>query len=677
MNHNDKEYTNQLIHETSPYLLQHAHNPVDWHAWNEETLDKAKQLNKLILVSIGYSACHWCHVMEKESFEDVEIAQLMNANFICIKVDREEHPDVDQVYMSAVQLINGNGGWPLNCFALPDGRPVWGGTYFPKKQWKQVLENINTFKERQYSQLVAQADELVKGIKSMNIFPVKNKSIFTDEEITNVYDSFNFQFDNENGGLSQAPKFPMPNNYQFLLKYYHQHKDIEAIRHIELTLKKMAFGGIYDQIGGGFARYATDNKWKVPHFEKMLYDNAQLVSLYSNAYQITHNELYREVVNDTITFIKRDLMNADGVFYAALDADSEGEEGKYYVWTKKEINEALKEDAALVCDYYNVEGQGLWEEDKNIFLRTIDDEDFANKWKLTLDELYNIIYSAKHKLLECRSKRTPPTTDDKILTSWNALMITGLIDAYKAFGNDDYLLLAQTAMQFILTKMRKADGSLFRNYKAKKATIDAFLEDYSFTIDALINLYEADFNEEHLIIAKELAQYTLTHFFDTDSGLFYFNPIDEKKLFINRHDVIDNVLNSSNSVMATVLFKLAIIFDMPHIHDIALGALSNMKSQLKQYPTAYSNWASLMLSFKDKYYTILVAGKAAPTIQKEINAQYLPNKILLGSNNDSKISHFDDRFVADKTMIYVCTGKECLLPTENVAEAIKSMIHSV
>jgi len=673
MNHNDKEFTNLLIHETSPYLLQHAHNPVDWHAWNDKTLDKAKQLNKLILVSIGYSACHWCHVMEKESFEDVEIAQIMNANFICIKVDREEHPDVDQVYMSAVQLINGNGGWPLNCFALPDGRPVWGGTYFPKMQWKQVLENINTFKERQYSQLVSQADELVKGIKGMNIFPVKNKSIFTDEEITNVYDSFNFQFDNENGGLSQAPKFPMPNNYQFLLKYYHQYKDFEAIRHIELTLKKMAYGGIYDQIGGGFARYATDNKWKVPHFEKMLYDNAQLLSLYSNAYQITHNELYREIVNDTITFIKRDLMNADGVFYAALDADSEGEEGKYYVWTKKEITETLKDNAALVCDYYNVEGLGLWEEDKNILLRTIDDEAFANKWKLTLDELYNIIYNAKFKLMECRSKRTPPATDDKILTSWNALMITGLVDAYKAFGNDEYLLLAQTAMQFLLTKIRKADGSLFRNYKAEKATIDAFLEDY-FTIDTLINLYEADFNEEHLFTAKELAQYTLKHFFDTDSGLFYFNPVDEKKLFVNRHDVIDNVLNSSNSVMATVLFKLAIIFDMPHIHDIALGALSNMKSQLKQYPTAYSNWASLMLSFKNKHYTIVVAGKAATTIQKEINTHYIPNKILLGSNNESKLSHFDDRFVADKTMIYVCTGKECLLPTENVAEAIKSMI---
>jgi len=409
----------------------------------------------------------------------------------------------------------------------------------------------------------------------------------------------------------------------------------------------------------------------------MLYDNAQLVSLYSNTYQITLNELYRDVVNDTITFIKRELMNANGAFYASLDADSEGEEGKFYVWTKQEINEVLKDDAALVSDYYNVEGIGLWEGGKNILLRTIDDEAFALKWKLTLDELYNIIYSAKHKLLELRSKRIPPATDDKILTSWNALMITGLIDAYKAFGNDEYLLLAQTAMQFILTKMRNADGSLFRNYKAEKATINAFLEDYSFTIDALINLYEADFNEEHLIIAKELAQYTLKHFFDTDSGLFYFNPIDEKKLFVNRYDVIDNVINSSNSVMATVLFKLAIIFDMPHIHDIVLGAISNMKSQLKQYPTAYSNWASLMLSFKEKFYTIVVAGKAATTIQKEMNAQYLPNMILLGSDSESKLSHFDDRFVADKTLIYVCSGKECLLPTENVAEAIKSMIHSV
>ena len=673
MQHNNKNFTNQLIHETSPYLLQHAHNPVDWHAWNDETLEKAKNLNKLILVSIGYSACHWCHVMEKESFEDVEIAQLMNEYFICIKVDREEHPDVDQVHMSAVQLINGNGGWPLNCFALPDGRPFWGGTYFPKLQWKQALENINYLKERKYSDLVSQADQLVKGIKSMKIFPVKNTSLFDEEEITKFYNSYNFQFDNYNGGLSSAPKFPMPNNYQFLLRYFHHYKDKEALNHIEFTLQKMAYGGIYDQIGGGFARYAVDNVWKVPHFEKMLYDNAQLVSLYSNTYQINHNELYRTIVDETISFIKRDLMHADGVYYAALDADSEGEEGKYYVWEHQEIQELLKEDASLICNYYNVEGLGLWEDDKNILLRNLDDTDFADNWNITITELKERINNAKYKLLVHRAKRIPPATDDKILCSWNALMINGFVDAYKAFGNEEYLKLAQNAMHFILTKMRKADGGLYRNYKAGKATIDGFMEDYAFVIDALINLYEIDFDEKHLNTAKDLAQYTLKHFFDAASGLFYFNPTDEEKLFINKQDVIDNVINSSNSVMATALFKLAIIFDMPHITDIALGALSNMKSQLQQYPTAYSNWASLMLNFKKKYYTVVVVGTNIENIQKEINAAYYPNKLLLGSKGDSILSHFEDKFITDKTMIYVCSGKECLLPTTDVKEALRKM----
>ncbi len=670
MQQTDNFFSNQLIHETSPYLLQHAHNPVDWHAWNDATLEKAKNTGKLILVSIGYSACHWCHVMEKESFEDVEIARLMNEYFICIKVDREERPDVDQVYMSAVQMINGNGGWPLNCFALPDGRPFWGGTYFPKQQWKQVLENIFYLKEKKYSDIISQAEELVKGIKSNVILPVKNTALFDAEDIQRLYDTYNFQFDTENGGMSRAPKFPMPNNYQFLLRYYHHTKDKEAINHIELTLKKMAFGGIYDQIGGGFARYSVDNHWKVPHFEKMLYDNAQLVSLYSNAYQITKNDLYAKVVSQTISFIKRELMNAEGVFYAALDADSEGVEGKYYVWEKQEIDSILKADAALVCDYYNVDGLGLWEDDKNILLRNVDDLAFAQKWNLDLPQLYTIINNANLKLLEVRSKRIAPGTDDKVLCSWNALMITGLVDAYKAFGTDEYLEIAQNVMHFLLHKMRREDGGLYRNYKAGKATINAFMEDYAFVIEALINLYEVDFDETHLHTAKDLAQYCLKHFFDAATGLFYFNPTDEEKLFVNKQEVIDNVINSSNSVMAVSLFKLAIIFEMPHISDIALAAMSSMKSQLKQYPTAYSNWATLMLNFKEKFYTIVITGANIESIQKEINASYHPNKILLGSKGKSALTHFDDKNASAETMLYVCSGKECMLPTTDVNEAL-------
>jgi len=397
------KHTNSLIHETSPYLLQHAHNPVKWMPWGDEALEKAKKENKLILISVGYSACHWCHVMEHESFEDETVAKIMNDYFVCIKVDREERPDIDQVYMMAVQLMTGQGGWPLNCFALPDGRPIYGGTYFPKKNWINILLNLVDLQKEQPDKMEDYANQLTQGLKLAELIKVNtNETDFKKELIINCYNNWKERFDNVDGGPNKAPKFPLPNNYQFFLRLstdpsptLPEGERVDLLEHINLTLTKMAYGGIYDQIGGGFARYSVDHYWKVPHFEKMLYDNAQLVSLYCEAYAVTKNSLYKNVVYETLEFIERELTAPNGGFYSALDADSEGIEGKYYVWTKEELQNILKDDFNLFADYYNINKLGLWEHDNYILLRNVDDHIIAEEHNISIEELQNKITSFK------------------------------------------------------------------------------------------------------------------------------------------------------------------------------------------------------------------------------------------------------------------------------------------
>ncbi|MBA2407111.1 MAG: thioredoxin domain-containing protein, partial [Chitinophagales bacterium] len=434
------KYTNHLIHESSPYLLQHAHNPVNWYAWNDETLKKARDENKLLLVSIGYSACHWCHVMEHESFEDEKTAQIMNEHFICIKIDREERPDIDQVYMTAVQLMTGRGGWPLNCIALPDGRPVYGGTYFPKEQWNDVLLNLANLYETDPEKAEEYADKLTTGIQQAEIVKSNTeKPEFSLSLLNETVAAWKGHFDTKEGGSDYAPKFPLPNNYRFLLRYAHEVKDEAVMKQVELSLRKMAFGGIYDQIGGGFARYSTDSLWKVPHFEKMLYDNAQLVSLYSEAYQATKEPLYKQVVYETLEWVKREMTNEEGAFYSALDADSESEEGKFYVWTKAELQQILGSDFNLFSDYYNVNRTGYWEHDNYILLRDKTDEEFAKENKMDFSALQKKIEELKVKMLDVREKRVRPGLDDKTLTSWNAMMMRGYADAYMVFGEKEFL----------------------------------------------------------------------------------------------------------------------------------------------------------------------------------------------------------------------------------------------
>jgi len=526
----EHKFTNKLINESSPYLLQHAHNPVDWHPWDEEALSKAKDENKLLVISIGYAACHWCHVMEHESFEDTTVANLMNEFYVSIKVDREERPDVDQVYMDAAYIITGRGGWPLNIIALPDGKPVYAGTYFRKDDWLKVLDYFKDLYIKDPGMFEQEASKLTEAIKSIRIPGINNEdTLFTKDELNSVFNGVMSNIDHDEGGTNGAPKFPMPDIYKSLLTFYFHTNNNEALNAVTITLNKMALGGIYDQLGGGFARYSTDDKWIVPHFEKMLYDNGQLVSLYSLAYKVTGNKLYKKVVYETIDFVERELTDNSGGFYSSLDADSEGEEGKFYVWKKEEIDKLLGSDAELFCDYYSVEEGGNWE-NKNIFFISEEKSDLLEKYGMEEKEFDNKIAGMKNILLKEREKRIRPGLDDKILTSWNALMICGYVDAYSAFSEKKFLDAALMNGNFILNNLMKEDSRLDRNFKESKSSINAFLDDYAYTIEAFIKLYEVTFDETWLNKAKSLTDYALQHFNDNESGFFFFTSDEECKM---------------------------------------------------------------------------------------------------------------------------------------------------
>jgi len=667
------KFTNNLVKETSPYLLQHAHNPVDWHAWNDETLAKAQKENKLLLISIGYSACHWCHVMEHESFEDEAVAKLMNEHFICIKIDREERPDIDQIYMNAVQLMTGSGGWPLNCFALPTGEPFYGGTYYQKKQWMYVLEQVANEYNTNPQKVIDYAHELTEGIQKSELLPkVVNESPFSMEIIETSVVRFLKNIDLEEGGQNRAPKFPMPNNYEFLLNYYYHTKNSEALHAVNLTLTKMAFGGIYDQIGGGFARYSTDSYWKAPHFEKMLYDNAQLVSLYSKAYQLTKNELYKNVVYQTLTFVQREMTAKNGAFFSALDADSEGKEGKYYVWSKEELEQLLNNDFDVMADYYNINSNGKWEE-SYILLRSETDETIAQKHTISVETLQKIVAKSNTILLSEREKRIKPGLDDKTLTSWNALMLKGYVDAYTAFGEKEFLDAALKNATFLIENQLRKDGGLNHNYKNKVSNLDGYLEDYSFTIEAFIALYEATFDEKWLITANNLMEYSIAHFYDETTGFFYFTSNNAKGLIARKMELSDNVIPASNSSIAKGLFLLGEYFYEENYSNKASQMLKNIENQMPQYIGGYSNWAMLYLNYTHSFYEIAISGNDALQKQKEISQHFIPNKLIVGSKSESALPLLKDKFSAQNTLIYVCYNKACQKPVETVSEALEQL----
>ena len=673
----EHQYTNALVNETSPYLLQHAHNPVNWNPWNEKTLASAKSEKKLILISVGYAACHWCHVMEHESFEDSLVAQVMNKNFINIKVDREERPDVDQVYMSAVQLMTGRGGWPLNVIALPDGRPVWGGTYFKKEQWISALEQISKLYIEDPDKLYEYADKLEQGIKALDVVELNtDEPVFEKQYIDDAVKNWSKQFDNNFGGMNRAPKFMMPNNYHFLLRYAYQNNNEELQDFMNLTLTKMAYGGVFDQLGGGFSRYSVDAKWHVPHFEKMLYDNGQLVSLYSDAYLITKNKLYKNIVEETLEYIKRDMTTKNGAFYSSLDADSktpegELEEGAFYVWTKEELKTLLKEDFEIFSDYYNVNSFGHWEHENYVLIRKDDDLSIIKTHRITEAVLDGKKTNWKTILLEARNKREKPRLDDKTLTSWNAIMLKGYIDAYRVFGEEDYLASAEKNANFILNTQLREDGGLYHNYKNGTSTINGYLEDYASTIDAFLALYENNLDEKWLTTARDLANYSLDHFFDKKSNMFFFTSNQDDALVSRSIEYRDNVIPASNSIMAKNLFKLSHYFDNEYFSKTAITMLNNVKPEMQDYPSGYSNWFDLMLNYSNPYYEVAIVGADAKQKIAELNKTYIPNKLIAGSTKENSMPLLENRYNPNNTLIYVCVNRACKLPVAEVKDAIK------
>lgn len=662
---------NSLIKASSPYLLQHAHNPVNWYEWGPEALEKAKRENKLILVSIGYSACHWCHVMERESFENHEVAKVMNRHFICIKVDREERPDIDQIYMLAIQLMTGSGGWPLNCLCLPDQRPIYGGTYFKKEDWINILENVAELWENEPDKAKQYADRLTDGIRNAEkIIPNVKKEAYSLEHLREIVAPWKPYFDLSEGGYNRAPKFPMPNNWQFMLRYSLLSGDDASRVATLLTLEKMALGGIYDQIGGGFARYSVDGNWHVPHFEKMLYDNGQLISLYAEAYQYSRMPLFKEVVEESIAWLKREMTSAEGLFYSALDADSEGVEGKFYVWDQAEFEAICGEDYALMTAYYQLSEEGNWEEEQtNILLRKQTDEGFALEQGIALGDLKEKLASVKGKLLIQRNKRVRPGLDDKCLTAWNAMAIKGLAESAGIFDRKEYYLMAKTAADFILSKLRISEGGLYRNFKNGKATISGFLDDYAFFIEALIALYQSDFDEKWVNEARVLTEQVFRDFADPESPMFFYTPSGGEALIARKHEIMDNVIPASNSVMAQNLHTLGLLFDEERYLDQAAAMLVAVQPQIKTYGSAYSNWAIQLLNDIFGINEIALAGAHTETLKKEIDGHYIPNKIILSGTNSTLPLLKDKESI--ETKIYICRNKVCQLPVATVDEALK------
>ena len=672
------KYTNALIKETSPYLLQHAHNPVDWFGWNPTTLQKAKDSQKLILISIGYAACHWCHVMEKETFEDSTAAAVMNTHFINIKVDREERPDVDQVYINAVQLMTGNAGWPLNVIALPDGRPIWGGTYFKKEDWLKNIQQIQTLYEEEPQRLEEYASKLEQGIKSMDMLVPNTQNVnFSEYEVKPLLDQWKNLFDTENGGYKGAPKFMMPSDLTYLLRMGVQLQDTVLLNHVYKSLNHMAFGGIYDPINGGFSRYSVDDRWHIPHFEKMLYDNAQLVSLYSQAYTLTKNTLYKTTIEETLNFINKELTHQDGMFYSSLDADSVTnedtlEEGAYYIFSKETLQEKLGADFPLFETYYNVNNNGYWHEAQAyVLFRTVNDSAFCKTQQITLETLNTKKATWKNTLQALRATKVRPRLDTKSLTSWNALMLKGYVDAYKALRNTSYLESALSNAAFIRDHQLQDNGRLWHSYKDGKATINGYLEDYAHTINAFLALYEVTLDTQWLTQANALAEICFTDFYDTNSGMFYFTAHDEAELVSRTIEYRDNVIPSSNAALAHGLFVLSHHFDIPKYAETSQQMLKNVLPEMEKYPSAFSHWMQLLAQYQNAYYELVVVGPEALEKTTLLNSYYLPNKLLAGSTQKSDLYLLEGRYQKDNTYIYVCVNNTCKLPVKTVEEALK------
>lgn len=642
-----EQYTNELINESSLYLQQHAHNPVNWVAWSDEAFETAKRENKLVLISIGYSSCHWCHVMEHECFEDEEVATLMNKFFVCIKVDREERPDVDQVYMMAVQLMTQRGGWPLNCFTLPDGRPIYGGTYFPKEQWMHVLRSLNHTYANDLGKVLEYAEKLTQGVQQAEVIQKASVNEKIDTTILpELIRRWQGRMDNHEGGPTHAPKFPLPSNYLFLL-HYAVTREHDAIRqHTELTLRKMALGGIYDQIGGGFSRYSVDMLWKVPHFEKMMYDNGQLLELYAHAYQRNADPEYLRVLQTTLLWLEREMLGAEGGLFAAQDADSEGIEGKYYVWNRGEIESVLGADrAAWYWTLYNPGNKGYWEHDYWIPLRDETWEAYAKRTGISEHD----IATANHDLLQHRLKRIKPVTDTKCLTAWNAMTITGLCAAYRATGDDSFQSMALRIGKWIAQYQLNPDHTLWHTRQNERSFISGFLDDYAFVIQAFVQLYQLSADEQWLEKAVALEATTRKLFLDAETGMYYFTG-PNADLIARKMEINDNVIPSTNSVMAHNLLDLSLLTEQPELEKQAMQMLANIADGMEQYGSGYSNWALLLLRLEEGVGYLTV-----PKTDRTLELQQLLSPFALV------------KYASNEQYLW-CVNNTCSAPAKNLTE---------
>jgi hypothetical protein len=654
---------NALINATSPYLLQHAYNPVAWQEWGPGALQQAVQEDKPILISIGYSSCHWCHVMERESFEDEDLAALMNAYFICIKVDREERPDLDQVYMEAVQAMGINGGWPLNVFLTPQQKPFYGGTYFPPKAWANVLTQIRQAFVQRRSEIDASADRLTEHLKTTDNHYIQHREGQSSaaQQREQAYDHLKSRFDSIWGGLDKAPKFFMPSIWLWLLRYHYLHQtQEEALHQVTHTLSRIRQGGIHDHLGGGFARYSVDGQWFAPHFEKMLYDNAQLLSLYAEGYQVTGDASFKQTAQGILQWLTQEMTHPQGGFFSALDADSEGMEGKFYTWTHEELTSLLGANAKDFCAYYQVTSEGNWEHGLNLL--------HVAHSSIPPDRLEEM----HHLLVTVRNKRPKPGLDDKILTGWNAMTVCGLVDAYHAFGDPAYARAAGGCLSFVMDHLVN-HTQVYRSWKGRPSTTSGFLEDYAYLIHALIKMYEADFVETRLLTASRLMERTLNHFFDDTQGYFWYTSDESENLITRKKELFDNVIPSSNSVMAMNLFVLGTYFDRDDWKEKARHMVNGLQHLITKEPAYMSHWAMAAAFVHVPLVEVAFTGPRAVEYKTEFKRTYAPYCLVMGTSGNSSLPLLRDKQPTDQTTVYVCANKVCHRPVSTVADALEQV----
>jgi len=664
---------NKLSQEKSLYLKQHASNPVYWLPWGEEALSSAQKLDKLMVISVGYSSCHWCHVMEEESFEKQDVADVMNQKYINIKVDREERPDIDEIYMKALVLMTGSGGWPMNIIALPDGTPIWGGTYVPKTQWLQVLNQVDEFYRTRKSDVLEYAKNIKEGVqKESLVTPIADKEIYSNKLQNELAENAYKFTDKINGGFGNSQKFPLPSMLNFFLRFSTENDNIEMKKFVKKTLFKIAQGGINDRVEGGFHRYTVDNMWHIPHFEKMLYDNAQLLSVFSKAYKVFKEPRFKEELYNVYNFLDLKMSSPNNLIYSSISADTNyedgsKEEGDFYVWNKNELKQVLKQDYKWVSDYYSINDKGYWEKENYVFIQTISDKEFASNINLDLNQFKEKLKLVNNKLYNFREKRVKPITDTKIVFSWNALTIRGMADSFKATGDKIFLEKALSIEKALSEKMT-SNNIIFHSNSSKKLDQVLFFEDYSYYIDALIGLYEVTFNEKWLIKANDFTQFSNETFLESN-GYFKFSTTKETLYTNTLINLEDGVTPSANSVMNFNLFRLGHYLGNKQYNQHSKTMINNISGKIKERVTDHLFWLWLSHNYSNKFYELAINGENAKQKAEELMLKYLPNTLTAASNKSSELYLLKDRYFEEETYIYVCVDNTCKFPVTTIEEA--------